>query len=165
MNYWKFLQYIIGVSFLALLINGCNTLLPTSVPPAILGKVTGSKGPITEATISLETFRDESCVKLAESTSGLSDLEKQQLEECSDEVASVTSDTEGRYKFSEIDPGWYKLNITWRLNQKPEFQSGLKDEFFVVVLKLGSEKQYTVLAQGDIFFFSGEEELVIDLDM
>jgi len=145
-----------------------ETPLPTDNPSifgTILGRITDLDGPVAGAEITLKSFQDEACVKLAESTGGLSEEEKKQLDTCSKEVAQVTSNTDGKYEFPNISPGWYSLSIFWKLKGTSEdYVNLLDDEFVVVALNLNGE--YSVLAiQKAIFRFSAEEPMTIDLNL
>jgi hypothetical protein len=167
----------IGLVFLAfvsltVLLSGCapaSTSLPptaTPEPPTVFGTLIGSDGAIAEAEITLETYQDEACVKLAEATE-LSDAEKKQLDDCSSDYASTTSNAEGQYKFSEVTPGWYKLSFTWILNQKPDLLLPLdfKNGFLIAYYETNTTpKVYSALALGEIFQFSGEIDMVINFD-
>jgi hypothetical protein len=136
-------------------------------PPSVFGTLIGSDGAIIGAEITLETYQDEACVKLAEA-SELSDAEKKQLDDCSSDYASTTSNAEGQYRFSEVASGWYRLSFTWVLNQKPdlllplEFKNGFLIAYY---LTKSTPELYSALALGDkIFQYSGEEDMVINFD-
>ena len=58
------------------------TATHTPTPSTISGQLTGPEGPIVKAKISLETYGNEECIKLANSTVELSEQEKKQLEDC-----------------------------------------------------------------------------------
>lgn len=165
--------------FLAVLLSGCapaSTPLPstaTPIPPTatlepftVLGTLIGSDGAIIGAEITLKTYQDETCVKLAEATE-LSDAEKKQLDDCSSDYASTTSNAEGQYRFSEVAPGWYKLNFTWVLNQKPDmlFPLEFKNGFLIAYYETTSAPiVYSAFALGEIFQFSGKKDMIINFD-
>jgi hypothetical protein len=154
--------------FLTVLLSGCAPAPPTATlePPTVLGTLIGDDGAIVGAEITLETYQDEACVKLAEATE-LSDAEKKQLDDCSSDYASTTSNAEGQYRFSEVTPGWYKLRFTWVLNQKPDilFPVEFKNGFLIAYYETKTAPiVYSALALGDIFQFSGEEDMVINFD-
>ena len=151
--------------FLTVLLSGCTPAPPVE-PPTVLGTLIGNDGAIVEAEITLETYQDEACVKLAEVTE-LSDAEKKQLDDCSSDYASTTSNAEGQYRFSEVTPGWYRLRFTWVLNQKPDtfLPIEFKNGFLIAYYETKTAPiTYAALAQGDIFQFSGEEDMVINFD-
>lgn len=139
----------------------------TPEPPTIFGELIGPEGAIEGAKVTLETFQDEDCVKLAESTTALSESDKELLDECSGEFGSITSDAEGQYRFSGVNPGWYKLNFYWILSEKPASMLPLefRDGFLIAYLtSTTTPREYSALAQGDIFYFSGEEDLPINFN-
>jgi hypothetical protein len=180
--------------FLAILLSGCTaaqTLVPSTLtftpvpptdtpiptatpipptatlkPPAVSGTLIGSDGAIAGAEVTLKTYRDEACVKLAEATE-LSESETEQLDECSSEFASTTSDTQGQYRFPDVSPGWYKLSFSWTLAQKPDvmFPIDFRDGFLIAFYETNtSPKVYSALALGEIFQFSGKEDMIIDFN-
>ena len=136
-----------------------------SALPTISGKIIGLDGPINGANVSLTSFSDQACVKLAQSTGGLSDEDKQKLKECSVEVAKTTSDSKGYYEFSNIGSGWYSISISWVLDKKPDTQlNDASGNFTVVTLSLNGK--IAVDALGDeIFEFSGKEPVIKNLTL
>jgi len=166
------MKKIIGAVFLVVvcltvLLSGCAPASTPSTPSTVLGTLIGSDGAIVGAEVTLETYQDEACVKLAKATE-LSDAEEKQLDDCSSDYASTTSNAEGQYRFPEVVPGWYKLRFKWVLNNKPdsvlplEFKNGFLIAYFETKT---TPIVYTALAQGDIFQFSGEEDKVINFDL
>jgi len=168
----KSMQKMMTVA-LTILLVGCGAPLATPIPPtatpeppAVFGTLIGPEGAIIEAKITLKTYQDEACVKLAETTK-LSDAEKKQLDDCSSDYASTTSNAEGQYRFSKVTPGWYKLRFTWVLNQNPDTFSPLefKNGFLIAYFETKTAPiVHSALALGDIFQFSGEEDMVINFD-
>ena len=158
---------------LTILLVGCGAPLTTPIPPtatpeppAVFGTLIGPEGAIIEAKITLQTYQDESCVKLAEA-SKLSESDKNQLEICLSDFASTTSDTEGQYRFPEVSPGWYKLIFRWELSKELEYilPFEVRDGFLIAYFNTTQTPiKYYASAQGDIFYFSGMEDMVIDFD-
>lgn len=155
---------VLILSVLVLLISGCG--LQTTHTPTILGTLSDSNGAIVDAEVTLVSYEDEACVNLSEK-SELTDSESQQLDSCSGDYATVTSDDEGNFEFSEISPGWYKLHIAWFLSQKPSspFPFEVRNGYLIAYYEVNTNPTtYSALALGDIFQFSGEEDFVINFD-
>ncbi len=133
--------------------------------PTVHGKLTYSSRPINGAKVSLEAYRDEACVKLSENTE-LSDAEEQELDECTSDYATTTSNAEGQYEFSDVEPGWYKLSFDWILDGEPDsqFPFEIVNDFLIAYYETDSSpKKYSALAQAlTKFYFTGEEDIVID---
>ncbi len=177
---------VITFVFLTVLLSGCapaSTLVPPSptlTPERVTlsgnligpdeGEPIGPHGPIAGAQVMLKAFQDEECVKLAESTSELSEEENKQLDDCTHEAGSTTSDAEGRWEFLNVDPGWYTLRIDWELSEPPDIQFGFllefRDGFFVTAVETNeTPKRYFGRAvQQEIFYFSAQDSMVVDFD-
>ena len=110
---------------LVFLLSGCGPGLISDSPPAISGTLIYSSRPIEGAEVSLVAYQDEDCVKLARGV-GLSESEKQQLDECSSDYAITKSNIEGDYLFSDVEPGWYSIMFDWDLNDKPDSPHGIE---------------------------------------
>ena len=191
----QMLQWIIAVIFVMSFLAGCSapaappalpptaaptvppTLPPTptstAAPPAILGTLRGTEGPLVGAELELQTFQDEACVKLAEATK-LSDTEKKQLESCSKTFATLKADETGQFRFSNTPPGWYKLIVSWSMDRLPpnvsmpsagpQMAFDFYDDFLIFIWKPQNSTGYRVTAQGKIFRFTGQESYVINFD-
>lgn len=151
---WVFIIWIF-------MLVGCTA----PVSPTLSGKIVDLDGPVAGAEITLKSFQDEACVKIAESTGGLSEEEEKQLDACSKEIAKVTSNEEGQYEFPDIGPGWYSLSVFWKLDIGSEdYINLLDDEFVVLAMNLNGE--HSVLAiQKAIFRFSAEAPITVDLTL
>jgi hypothetical protein len=185
---------LIAAGLAVLLTMGCSisTTVPTPVSPtptpipptvtpespSILGTITGPDegepigppyGPLAGAQVYLRIYQDEECVNLANSTTELSEQEKEQLEDCMHETMT-TSDEKGQYRFSNVSPGWYRLMIEWELdgapNIDPDVLFQIRHGFFVVTFETDEtpKKHFARALQEEIFYFPGSENLVIDFD-
>lgn len=135
--------------------GGATASQPANV---IEGTLTGPDGPLRRAEIRLKTYRDEDCVKLAQSKAPLSQEEKMQLEECSRELTTATSDEEGRYVFPNVSEGWYGLVVNWTSDAKPSIPGPLfiyREGDFLITLIWNKDKPLTGTAVGEIFRLSG----------
>jgi len=203
MNQHQMLQWVIAVMLVMSFLAGCGaptappTLPPTAAltapptvppptstsipptptstaaPPAILGELQGTEGPLAGAELELQAFQDEACVKLAEATQ-LSDTEKKQLESCSKTFATLKADEIGQFRFSNIPPGWYKLIVSWSIDKLPpnvsmpsmgpQMAFEFYDDFLVFIWKPQNSTGFSVTAQGKVFRFTGQESYVINFD-
>jgi hypothetical protein len=167
-------RFIISITLLVLFLSGCvsgETIVSQATSPqeteapTIHGKLTYSSRPINGAKVSLEAYRDEACVKLSENTE-LSEGEEQELDECTSDYATTTSNAEGNYEFSDVEPGWYKLMFDWVLDGEPDSQWPFEivNDFLISYYETeSSPKKYSALAQSlTKFYFTGEEDIVID---
>jgi len=143
---------------------------PTPVPPTVLGELMDTEGAIIGAEIKLTKYQDEDCVNLAKSGETLSDSDMQNFEACvTPDFASTTSGTEGEYRFSNIEPGWYHMDITWTLSKNPrrgtDYQGDLDMRYLILYLVSNTTpKVYSAWASGPIFYFSGEGDMVINFN-
>ena len=142
-------------------------------PPASLGqksdisgKITNKGQPIQGAKVRLQSFDDESCVKLAKA-SKLSDEEKATLDKCSRDVAAFVANNKGEYRFPNVPAGWYKLLVEWTLDGPPalRFTVQWQGEFVITYFETKTEpKKYSALAQGEIFSFDGVKSQTKDFN-
>lgn len=132
----------------------------------ISGRLVGPEGPIAGGEVSLKSFADEACVELANATTPPAPADEGRLEACSGEFGSTTSDGDGRYAFTGVPPGWYKLDVQWDLRDRPSvgIPFEVRDGYLIAYFERGSPPEYSALAQGEIFRFSGEEDMVVDFD-
>jgi len=95
---------MIGVTLVMLLLAGCG-------PPegVISGKVIGPQGLIS-AEVSLLACQNDDC----------------------DEFVTVTPDTGGKYKFSNVSPGWYMLSakVIYKSNGTEMMKVSVKEKLY-----------------------------------
>jgi len=144
---------------------------PTPVPPTILGELIDTEGAIIGAEITLTSYEneDEVCIEITRSGTTLSIARKEGLglEECitPPDFASTISGTDGQYRFSNISPGWYRMDIVWKLSKNPRRQNDFEGDFFILYLvSKKTPKEYSGLAIGHIFYFSGKEDTIINFN-
>ena len=153
------------------------TLTPTAVPPtataeppALFGTLLGLDGPMQQAEVTLTFYPGEACEKLATSADDLSEADQQQLTACSQALAPTRADEQGRYRITELTPGWYSLSLSWTLSQKPD-QLGLMSmafrNGFLTVLGESTDNPGTyvgIAVMNDPFYYSGTEAQQVDFD-
>jgi len=142
-------------------------------PPAafIGGTLSGSGGPIQNAEVKLKTFADENCAKLGQKNK-LSEAEDQHYKQCSREVASTTSDSQGKYSFPNIAEGWYSLHINWTTKDDPLKSNPMwkplflyREEGFLITFIAAKDSSFHALATGEPFHFSGGDTGKKDLKL
>lgn len=137
------------------------TIPALSQTGVISGKITKQKQPVEAAKVTVQNFADEACVKLAQATK-VSDDQKNSLEKCSHDVASVVTNKDGTYRVSSLPAGWYKLVIKWDLDGPPalRFTVQWQGEFVIAYFESKTDpKRYSALAQGEIFQFDGKAQV------
>jgi len=121
------------------------------------------KGLVTGADIDLQLLQDEPCAKLF--VSQRRDKQAQQkLAGCSRDLASTHPDPEGRYRFSDLAPGWYVIHFVWSMAEKPAHPTVFKRGEWGVMYPGYKDNtgKYDSFAQGKPFYISGESDVVKD---
>jgi hypothetical protein len=155
-------QISLVLSFLFILLGTRQDGVRRTTPVAIAGTLI-DKGPVTDAEIDLQILEDEHCVKLF--LSQRKDAQaKQKLEGCSRDLRSTHSDSEGRYRFPDLAPGWYAIHFVWNMAEKPTLPLAFKRGEWGVVYPGFKDKtgKYDAFAQGKPFHISGESDLAKD---
>jgi len=140
--------------------------LPGREQAVKFASVTGTlfdRGPITDAEIDLQSLADEHCAKLF--ASHVKNTEPQQeLKKCIQDVASTHSDADGHYRFSDLTPGWYAVNIVWSIAVKPIGPQTFEQGEWLIISPGYRDKtgKYDAFAQGKPFFLTGETDIVKD---
>jgi hypothetical protein len=144
-----------------------NNAPPTAISVGVIaGKLIDVNGPITDAQVILQTFKDEKCVKLF-SSKKYSEEEARKLAVCSHELPPIAPDNQGQYQLTNIPAGWYVLLVIWNMNEKPNTSVSMfqKGDFVISYSSAkDSSGKYDGMAQGKPFYFSGRENLVLDFD-
>jgi hypothetical protein len=89
----------------------------TAANAVVTGKLNDANGPIVNAQVTLNSFRDEKCVKLFLSHTQ-SEKVMEQLSECVTDIGPVNPDDKGVYRFENLKPGHYALVVAWNLSPK-----------------------------------------------
>lgn len=144
------------IAVLVVLFSGCSG---GSTGATVSGTLSSNTIVVEGAEVVLDRYDDKACVDLAES-SDLSESEKQELEDCRGEYASMLTGTEGGYSFTEVDPGWYRLSFEWEEEVKTSGFSALEYQGDFLVMHTES----TVAALGKIFRLSGRKSININFD-
>jgi hypothetical protein len=144
---------------------------PTSSAAFIGGTVSGSGGPIQNAEVKLKSYADENCAKLGQKNK-LSESEDQQYKQCSREMSSTTSDSQGKYSFPNLTEGWYSLQINWTTKDDPLKSNPMwkplflyREEGFLITFIAAKDSSFRVLATGEPFRFSGGDTGKKDLKL
>jgi hypothetical protein len=128
------------------------------------GAITGTlfdKSPVTEADIDLQLLQDEKCAKPF--VSRLKDAKgRRKLESCTRDLSSTHPDSEGRYRFPNLAPGWYALHFVWSMAEKPADPVTFKRGEWLVLYPGYRDKtgKYDAFAQGEPFYVSGDADVV-----
>ena len=134
-----------------------------SAPPAatISGTLANSKGPLQNAEVKLNTYKDENCVKLGQK-SNLPPDEDQQFKQCQQQKAVTNSDAQGKYSFPNVSDGWYSITVNWTTKDdplptnpmwKPLFLYRADD--FLITFIATKDGSFHMLAVGQAFQFQG----------
>jgi hypothetical protein len=125
-------------------------MTPTPTPPTIRGTLHYDSAPIKGAVVTLMAYDSEDCDE----------------EYCSREYADTTSTDKGKYEFSEVEPGWYKLKIQWEQNEpwKSDWPFEVYNGYLLSYFSdKSTSNRYMALGQQlEKFYFTGEEDLNID---
>lgn len=117
-------------------------------------------GPVTDAEIDLQLLQDEKCVKLFVNKRRDARAQRK-LESCSRDLSSTHPDSEGRYRFPNLAPGWYAIHFVWSMREKPADPMTFKRGEWVVLYPGYKDNtgKYDAFAQGEPFFASGDSEV------
>lgn len=144
---------------------------PKSSAAFIGGTLSGSGGPIQNAEVKLKSYTDENCAKLGQKNK-LSEAEDQQYKQCSREMSSTTSDSQGKYSFPNIAAGWYSLQMNWTTKDDPLKSNPMwkplflyREEGFLITFIAAKDSSFHVLATGEPFHFSGGDTGKKDLKL
>jgi hypothetical protein len=155
-------QISLVLSFMFILLGTRQDSVRRTTPVAITGALV-DKGPVTDAVIDLQILQDEHCAKLF--VSQRTDARAQQrLEGCSRDLQSTHPDSEGRYRFPNLSPGWYAIHFVWSMAEKPTHPLAFKRGEWGVVYPGYKDKtgKYDAFAQGKPFYISGEANVAKD---
>lgn len=95
---------------------GSNTALGSS---ALVGRISSKAGPWSNTQVKLKWYRDDNCRNLSRSNTKLSPEEEKFAKECISEKATAETDDDGSFIFSEVEDGWYSLDISRDSNDDP----------------------------------------------
>jgi tetratricopeptide (TPR) repeat protein len=155
---------LVTFSFLVLTVNAVQA---QDSPSAIRGTLSEAGTPITEATIFLRSFDDETCAKLF--TIAKEDRKSAgELESCMHDVGSTSPDTAGSYKFAAPRAGWYAVHFLWNIGKKPSPSMHSFNQGRWTVMYAGhkdSTGRYDSMAQDTPFYFSAKEDMTRDFDV
>ena len=129
----------------------------------ISGKLSDSGGPIANAAVYLNHLKNKACVRLFESRQRPSEKALQKLKACVTDIGPIEPDSQGRYAFTDLSPGYYALVVSWHTDDK--FKKPVlafrKGEFVVSYFE---GAQYNIVATSRVFYFSGAGDMVKDFD-
>jgi hypothetical protein len=155
---------LVTFSFLVLAVN---VVQAQDSPSAIRGTLSEAGMPITEATIFLQSFDDETCAKLF--TIAKEDRKSaSKLESCMHDVSSTSPDAAGSYKFAAPRAGWYAVHFLWNIGKKPSPSMYSFNQGRWTVMYAGhkdSTGRYDSMAQDTPFHFSAKEDMTRDFDI
>ncbi len=162
--------FILSIGLGLFLLSAChkasvnNTPTPSPSPsPAISGKLLFFGGPLTEADVSLNLFKDEQCIKL-NYKGDLSPDERNQLNECAKrDVVKVRPDENGNYRVVPPSPGWWQVKVLWWSDKTLGGTSGFKDvgDFQVIYAEKKDEPgKVRFFASTKPFHTTGQEDVV-----
>ena len=144
---------------------------PKPAAAFIGGMLSGSGGPIQNAEVKLRSYADENCAKLSRNNK-LSEAEDQQYKQCSREVSSTTSDSQGKYSFPNMVEGWYSLQMNWTTKDDPVKSNPMwkplflyREEGFLITFIAAKDSSFHGLAVGEPFRFSGGDTGKKDLKL
>ena len=151
----------------SLAVNSAPTSTP-ALPHTISGSILFPDGPHTDSAASLNSFKDEQCVKLR-SKNNKSPEETNQFNDCwKKEVVKVSVDEKGNYKLTPPNPGWYSLMIKWWSDKTLGGTSGYKnvgDFQLIYAQKKDDPSKVRFLAITEPFYFTGQEDVVRNLSL
>jgi hypothetical protein len=150
------------LSFMFILLGTLQDSARRTTPVAVTGTLF-DKRPLTDAEIDLQFLQDEHCAKLFVSQKGDAQA-RRKLEGCSRDLATTHPDSEGRYRFSNLAPGWYVIHFVWSMAEKPTHPLAFKRGEWGVIYPGYKDKtgKYDAFAQGKPFYISGESDVVKD---
>lgn len=152
---------------LCYLVLAVNALKGQNSPSAIRGTLSENRTPISEATIFLQSFDDETCAKLF--TAGKEDTKSAgQLASCLHDVSTTSTDAAGSYQFANFRPGWYAIHFLWNISKKPSRSMYSFNQGRWTVVYAGhkdSTGRYDTMAQDTPFYFSAKEDITRDFDV
>lgn len=142
-----------------------NSATGQNTPSAIRGKLSDNGTPITDATVFLQSFDDETCAKLF--TTGSGDPKSvSKLESCIHDASTKSPDADGSYTFTSSRTGWYAVHFLWNISKKPS-QSTFSQEQWKVMYAghKDSTGKYDTIAQGIPFYFSAKEDVTRNFEI
>lgn len=147
------------------LVLAANAVQEQNSPSAIRGTLSEAGTPITEATVFLQSFDDETCAKLF-ATAREDRKTVSKLESCMHDVSTTSPDPPGRYEFTGLRAGWYAVHFLWNIGKKPS-QSMFRQGPWTVVYAghKDSTGKYDTMAQDTPFYFSAKENVTRDFVM
>lgn len=157
---------ISSVLVLYLMLFGTSTSRGQETKPASISGTLVDRAPVGDAEIDLQSLADEHCAKLFASRTRNAKA-AQELKSCAHDLAPTHTNSDGRYEFSGLAPGWYAIHLLWNIAQKPShpkiFQQG---EWSVMVPGYKDVTgKYDTFAQGKPFFLSGKSDVVKDFSL
>jgi hypothetical protein len=149
---------------LCLILAG-NAVNGQDSPNAIRGTLSEAGTPITEATIFLQSFDDETCAKLF-SAAREDRKAGSKLESCMHDESTTSPDAAGSYKFTSPGAGWYAVHFLWNIGKKPSQSMFNQGQWAVMYAgHKDSTGRYDALAQDTPFYFSANEDVTRDFDV
>ena len=136
-------------------------------PTRIRGTLSERGRPIVDATVFLQSFEDERCAKIFASQKA-SRKAQQKLDRCMHDLSTTISDSQGRYEFTGLKPGWYAVHFLWNISEKPSLANSLFKEGSWGVVYAGhrdSTGKYDTMAQDSPFYYSGKDDAPRDFEM
>lgn len=123
--------------------------------------------PVAGALVVLQKLADSDCVKLF-SNPKLSSKEQKKARACMQDLPDGATDTNGRYGYDRLSPGWYDLRFLWSMQKPPAPSSAIAclGEDWGVFYEPGRDRtgKYDAMAQGKPFELKEGEARQISFD-
>ncbi len=160
-----------------LLLSGCGRVAAGTIS----GQVIELDGPVNTAYALLIRYPDESAARETPSEECQNDLvqvittRSSQAEICNLQLMASSTGQEGDFSFADMEPGWYRLWLSWDTTGYAEKRQGYfafqqQKGFTIVYTAQDSSpgqvvERFSVLAQGEAFYLSENKGVNIILDM
>ena len=135
-------------------------------PHTLHGTLTYNQKPIAQATVFLQSLKNEGCAVLFNRSILLRNDERalKHLQKCIRDEGSITVDGQGQYQFAPKRPGWYCLHFLWDIQPKPAHLSSFRVSSWNVLFAGQKDLtgKYDAMAQGMPVFFAATQDLVQD---
>jgi hypothetical protein len=153
---------------LALIMAGSLEAQTQGASSSLRGTLVYDQKPIAQATVFIQSLKDEVCVALFNKLSPDSDDKRalKRLQHCVKDEGSVVVDSRGQYQVVPKKSGWYCLHFLWDIQPKPAQPSSFRvgDWIAQFVGQKDFSGKYDAMAQGVPVFFAGTKDVVQDFD-